>query len=315
MRFQFAVGAALSAVWLHPFPAAGVVIRHDVPMADSLALAADPAFASVGRIPMNGVSATGVLISDHHVVTAAHVVDGLVLTRFTIGGHTFRATEVTLHPSWLSPMDLAGLPGVRVDLAVLTFAEDIAARTGITPVPLYRGAAELGEIATLVGFGRGGDGLTGPRLPSGTRRAAENRIDIVTALGLGFDFDDPAGPIACTGACNHWDPVALPLEGMIAPGDSGGALFVDGHLAGIASATWASAYGQWASYARVSFSADWIDAAVEGANWLPAETAGPGQIAVPEPTGIGLVALGLLAFARRQNRPAPKLRGVAAMIT
>jgi hypothetical protein len=126
-------------------------------------------------------------------------------------------------------------------------------------------------VATIVGYGNTGTGLTGQQAGTGgTKRAGNNVFD---ALGpsagvhdhyLIADFDNP------TSAADN----SLALEYSAAPGDSGGGVFInDGglqRLAGIVSfgedgpATSPdgvpnSDYGDLMGFTRVSIFNDWID--------------------------------------------------------
>jgi hypothetical protein len=79
------------------------------------------------------------------------------------------------------------------------------------------------------------------------------------------DFDDPR-------LVNRYDPLSRPqdLEYQLAPGDSGGGLFIDGRVAGVNSFISATDgntdadYGDLSYTVRVSSHIDWIRGAVNG---------------------------------------------------
>jgi Trypsin len=101
--------------------------------------------------------------------------------------------------------------------------------------------SEIGRTATVVGFGRTGFGTTGANVNSGgIKFAAQNVIDAygdnrgmpirASNAILMTDFDNPV-----TTLTNRTGSGALLYEGLTAPGDSGGGLFINNVLAGITS--------------------------------------------------------------------------------
>ena len=141
----------------------------------------------------------------------------------------------------------------------------------ITAARLYAGTDEVGQVATIVGFGQTGTGLTGAILPAGTKRAGNNLIgglgDVIGYSDHSFlaDFDYP-DPNA-TGKA-----VALDLEYLAAPGDSGGGWFIDvggqTYLAGVTSFGYAPdgdlnfGYGDIMGATRIGDYMNWINSIV-----------------------------------------------------
>ncbi len=92
------------------------------------------------------------------------------------------------------------------------------------------------------------------------------------------DFDNPLPAGAVPLGYSH----ALPLEGLIAPGDSGGGLFITTstgiYLAGINSFVGSdfgvprSVYGNFSGHTRVSAFSDWIEARIRGEEPVLADT-------------------------------------------
>lgn len=251
-----ATGWALAATLALSVSAAAGTMRHDVAESQYLALAAEPQFSGVGRIIAPGVSSSGTLIADRWVLTAAHLVDELSGSlSFAIGTHLYSSTEWIIHPDWTGNV-ATGPDLALVRLQVTPF--------NATPASLYNGAGEIGSLATIVGYGAGGTGITGAMGNSGTKRAGHNVVNgLGTAYGLSahtlsIDFDSPA-----SGAAD-----LQPLEYMPASGDSGGGLFIDigGQmmLAGVTSFVAAtdgvanSSYGDIAMATRVADFYDWI---------------------------------------------------------
>ncbi len=267
-------------------PAIAGTIRHDRADSLHLALAAEPQFAPVGRVTGTEGSgaflASGTLISDRWMLTAAHVVDGsdglgggLDNLEFHLGGQTFKAEAWFVHPGWVASGGESNL-FAGWDLAAVRLKTPV---THIVPASLNTNSDELGRVATLVGFGATGTGLTGAQPgTAGTKRAGRNRVDIsgdettagsVVSIGndrmLAIDFDRPGVP----GESTLGSPLPLDLEYLTAPGDSGGGLFieVDGEflLAGVTSLGSTldndanSDYGDRAAFTRVSQFNDWIN--------------------------------------------------------
>jgi secreted trypsin-like serine protease len=263
--------------------------RHDRVDSLYLDLAAQPQFASVGRflIPTGGGGAilgSGTLIRSDWVLTAAHVVSnnsGVAFNpsnvRFTLGGTDYFGAEVILHPNYVnfgaSVLDGWDIALVRLQTAV----------TGVASAKINTTFGnEIGRVGTYVGFGSTGTGLTGNTQAGGIKRAGDNVIDTdgtffsnISDKVLLTDFDSPTSNLSTFGSS-----APLNLEYMIAPGDSGGAQFIetdDGWLlAGVNSfvsqgrgGSSVSSYGWLGGTMRVSSHADWIVQTVpEPSSWL-----------------------------------------------
>jgi len=199
-------------------------------------------WAGVGAVTINGSVYSGVLLDSYHVLTAAHVVGGQVGTpgnvRFTLnaGGdlsHILGVSAITLFPGYTGTSP--GADGVwHDDLAIITLS---APAVGTLPTyGLYGGALD-NRTLTLVGYGGGGDGVSG--VTSGAnasvKRTGQNRVDMVLVDDDGglqdevfvFDFD---GPDSSTNVFGTNKPANLTLgatiEAQFAGGDSGSPVFV-----------------------------------------------------------------------------------------
>ncbi|MEM7682317.1 MAG: trypsin-like serine protease [Planctomycetota bacterium] len=258
--------------------AGAATIRHDSRHAAHYRIG--ETFPSVGRVTVPGARASGVLIAPDWVLTAGHVVDDVdALALVYFGKHVYQASAWVTHPGWDG-----GLLKGR-DLALIHLAEPVK---DVAPSELHRGGDPRGAWSLSVGYGLTGNGRNGFHKSSLGALGITNYIDQLGANGLLMsDFDDPGrGGVGGLGSS-----VATAREGSIAPGDSGGGVFirVDGErrLAGIHSFVWPrdgkfdSDYGDWYGSTSVSRHADWIDRVLAS----DPSSLGPGGSSVS--TGLG----------------------------
>ncbi len=202
---------------------------------------ADSPWAGVGAVITGKGHYSGALIGPRHVLTAAHVVRGRLLTEL---GFRLNLTDehapplpvaaVHIHPGFQGTH--RGTDGFwRDDLAVLELAQPAPA--GVPPYDLYPDTQLLRSMVAFVGYGRSGDGERGAHLPGSPRvkRLGYNRIDALLPHGPAdprpvlflFDFDGPDL------TSNRFKPDAPhnaslgpELEATFAGGDSGAPVFV-----------------------------------------------------------------------------------------
>ena len=183
-------------------------------------------------------SATAVLIAPRWALTAAHVAEGCdgVTLRYS-GDRSQSIGKVVLHPEWGNKIGYA-------DIALLQADDDF----GLDFYPPLSEGGEVGRVASVAGYGVTGPLSYGHRLADGQLRAGTQVVDRIERNCLICDLTR-RGSV---------------LEYGIAPGDSGGPLFVDGKLAGINSYTASprsytrSQYGEESGHTRVAMYRDWI---------------------------------------------------------
>lgn len=263
--------------------AQAVVIRSDVP--DARYLTSAEGLPALAYIPDEG---HGTLIAPQWVVTAAHAVTSMrdepSSSYVVIAGKRRDVDDVVFYPDYqaaasnwktlFDQMKTADLPswmlrydaamGSMHDIALLHLKNSVR---DVAPLPVYRGRAEVGQIAEIYGAGATGTSVTGAadNAPHrGALRHAENRISAAKDQWIRYVFDCGA--------------TALPLEGVIAGGDSGGPVLINVRgtltLAGLAHGMDGSTddvrhvragsfhpgvCGQTYASTRVSFYAKWID--------------------------------------------------------
>jgi len=261
--------------------------------------AAQP-YTSVGEVKGSGLSGSGVLIGDRWVLTAGHVAMSKVGGTFVIGGNTFTVTSATVHPSYSAS-------GPLFDIGLLYLSSAVA---GVDPAVMYDfggPSSILGREATWAGYGLGGTGASGYAVPFAFR-AFTNVIDVLgdhpdyeglPSSSFVSDFDRPGDPSKNAPGS---DPNPTALEGNVAPGDSGGGIFVKeggvNYLVGVSSYT-----GRLDTMPTGSLSR--YGALSGGTNlelfhsWIFQQT---GIAPVPEPGTAGLVALTALVPLLRRCR-------------
>ncbi|MGQ9686043.1 MAG: S1 family peptidase [Thiobacillaceae bacterium] len=255
----------------------------------------DSPWAGVGAVLAGKGHYTGALIGRRHVLTAAHVVKGRLLTELAFRINRSEAEPLVLpvaavhiHPGYHGTRRAAD--GFwRDDLAVLELARP--APDGVPVYDLYPSPDLVRAMIVFVGHGRGGDGVQGAHLPGSPRvkRVGYNRIDALLPHGptdprpvlFLFDFDGPdSGSNRFGPATVTYASLGPGLEAAFAGGDSGAPVFVHDRgswkIAGVASflagreEAASSRYGSIGGGTLVPAYLDWIRALLQAS--VPADS-------------------------------------------
>ena len=225
------------------FSSQAVLTRHDVDLTEYKLDSSDYQSA------IHSENSSASLIAKQWVLTAAHSFDeseGHSAEQFgqlTIMGQQYSIEKVHIHPGYLLDDQT-----IKNDIALLKLVEEVHI---ITPTPPYEKSDEVGKIMKLAGYGHlgnGVDGVTDTCFPCGLH-GADNLVFDATDDLLGTKFDNPNA--------NE----SLPLEGVSAPGDSGGPLYIeteDGRFVAGVSSHGGTQYGELEGFTRVSTHLDWI---------------------------------------------------------
>ena len=264
-----------------------IVIRHDV----------DPNLYKVDNVPQFYIDMPfqggAVLIDKHWLLAPAHVIYTSMYNYkgkpIMVHGVENQISEIVIHNDYKrvdgdwskgDPKPLMKQLNSSKDIALIRLSKAV---THVQPIAIYKGKEELGM--EIKGFGRGaiGTGITGEEKGSEGPKLTTYAWYQVTKYfsDLAFTQDDyqlQTYNNVITEAKNHWlrftfeqGISALPLEGTIGSGDSGGAVITYQNSAPIlvGLAAWREIegdlenytfgkYGSTAVLTRVSYFNDWI---------------------------------------------------------
>lgn len=190
---------------------------------------------------------SAVVIKPHWVLTAAHVAHNAELPAvINDNGDVYELTKVITPKEY--DEDKIGFH----DLALCYSPKDFALEFY---TPLYREYDEVGKPMTIAGYGLTGTFLTGCTVSDSKKRGGHNKVEGAERAVL------VCKPTRGSGR--------MPLEYMIAPGDSGGGMFIGNQLAGINSFLMADdrnpdgTYGDESAFTRISLYANWVESQIE----------------------------------------------------
>jgi len=186
---------------------------------------------------------SAIVIDRHWILTAAHVVNNHKFCIISQDDKTNTVDEIIVHEDFVrekfGSADIA--LGYMEKPIVLDFYPS-----------LYEDKDELNKVCCISGYGLTGTFKTGANISDNKKRAGSNIIDAIDR------------ELLLCNASSRDDKNATELEFLIAGGDSGGGLFIDGKLAGINSIVLAadkkpdSSYGDESAHTRISSYSKWI---------------------------------------------------------
>lgn len=185
--------------------------------------------------------ASAVIIRPHWALTAAHVINNAKNDVIYVGDKKHRVTYKVRHADYNE--DKVGMHDIALCYSENDFKLDFY-------VPLYKKADEVGQSVTIAGWGATGNFVTGAVKIDNQRRAGQNKL---------------SSSYLAVVACSPRKTGRFPLEFMIAPGDSGGGMFIGNELAGINSflahedGKADGTYGDDSAFTRVSMYVDWVE--------------------------------------------------------
>ncbi len=199
-------------ILLQSFSSVAIVMRHDIDHDEYLLDSSD--YQSV----VHSENSSATLIAPKWVLASAHAFDpgfGHSVESFgkiTIMGQQVEVNNVFVHPAYNFYDQIND--GPINDLALVELAQPFDT---VVPTPPYEGFDEIGKTMKLAGYGHLGDGVNGiysECFPC-ELHGADNLVFDANEDLIGIQFESPDSQDIAE------------LEGIGAPGDSGGPLFIE----------------------------------------------------------------------------------------
>jgi hypothetical protein len=197
------------------------------------------------------------VIKPNWAITSAHIVDGDNAVVFLITDEiASKASKVIIHKSFNKEK-------TRADVALIKLEKNM---TFDSYPELYEDQNEIGLECSMSGYGKTGTFITGAIRVDGLKRAGKNRISSISKVSV---YDKSTNNfLTFTGdmliCSSKKGKSSTNLDFLIAGGDSGGGLFIDGKLAGINCCilfddeSGDADYGDDNGFMRISHYRDWI---------------------------------------------------------
>lgn len=186
---------------------------------------------------------SAVVIRPNWILTAGHVVKGAPLALVVTDAKAeHKLDKIVVHPRFKD--EDFGFHDLALCYSAKEFDMEFYPQ-------LYTKLDEVGQAITIAGYGSTGTFHTGVTGDDHQKRGGHNRIDSSERTIL-----------VCTPSVQH---DRFPLEFMIAPGDSGGGMFIGNKLAGINSFLMArdkkpnGSYSDESAFTRISLYHEWIE--------------------------------------------------------
>lgn len=184
-----------------------------------------------------------VVINEHWCITAAHVVQPAFRITVFVNGEKFIIDKAIIHKNFKMEAKIPSDSDIALLYSKKSFGE-------VYCPELYSQTNERSKICTVAGFGYTGNFIKGIDTKHDfKKRGGTNTVDRIEY-----------GMLSCNASRN-----GTRLEFLIAEGDSGGGLFINGKLAGIASVIFTlprrakGVYGDSAGFTRISSHLEWIE--------------------------------------------------------